>query len=756
MSFGDLLKQLRRSAGLTQEALAERAGLSVNGISSLERGLRTTPYPHTVRALADALSLPPDERARFLAEGVGHVDGTSRTRPVRPAPPVPPNALVGRHGELDDLLVRIADPGQRLVTLTGPGGVGKTRLAVEVAHRSADAFPGGVAFVDLAPVADPHLVRPVIQAGLSADGPPGRRLAVLDNFEHVLDQATAVADLLASDSLTVLVTSRARLRLRGEVEVAVAPLTLPRSTRGLTLAQLETSTAAQLFLQRARAVRPDFQVTDADVADVADICRRLGGLPLAVELAAAKTRMLDPAALLRHLDEALETGGARDLPDRQHTLRSTLEWSLRLLDDEARQLLARLSVCAGGFTLDTARALTPEGRGWGDVLGTVEVLVEHSLVTVVDEPPRPLHYRLLEPVRQFAAGLLADRGEGQSVRARHAAYFLGYAEEAAPELQRKDRVRWLERAEWETDNFRTAMQWLLDSADGERAARLAWALWQPWWNRGEYAEGQRSVEAVLALDLPPVWRGRVLVVHASVCDAQGDRARAGASWAAALELARAEGDDVGKAYGLAGLALVAMPDEPGRAVDLLDQAIPLADSVDEPWLHALCLIWRGALHTAAGKPDAARPLLEQALRSTRSREDRMITCVALVNLSQVALAEGRVDEAETHLAECIALTARMGTLVNMEVGLALLAVTSSARRRWRTAAVLLGAAERMRELLGAPIHDSYLLDPRLLDETADTVRASLGEDDFRAAVRDGSRMDPESAARFVATRVLHR
>ena len=750
MSFGDLLKQFRRSAGLTQEVLAERAGLSVNGISALERGTRSSPYPHTVQALADALSLAPEERTRFLAAVVAGPDTDSSDRSRLP---VPPTALVGRQAELDSLLDQIADPGQRLVTLTGPGGVGKTRLAVEAARRSADVFEGGVTFVDLAPVADPSLVRPVIQAGLGAESRPGRRLAVLDNFEHVLSQAPVVSDLVAGDGLTVLVTSRARLRLRGEVEHAVAPLPLPRTARGLTVDQLETSPAAQLFLQRARAVRPELRVTDANVADLAAICLRLGGLPLAVELAAAKMRMLDPATLLHHLDDALDTGWARDLPDRQHTLRSTLDWSLRLLDDDAGELLARLSVCAGGFTLDTALALAPEQSDWGDVLRPVEALVEHSLVGVVDEPPRPSYFRLLEPVRQYAADLLADRGEEPAVRARHAAYFLSYAEEAAPELQRKDRVRWLERTEWETDNFRAAMQWLLDSADGERAARLAWALWQPWWNRGEYAEGQRSVEAVLALELPPVWRGRALVVHASVCDAQGFRTEAHASWAEALELARAVGDPVGEAYGLAGLALVAMPTDPEAAVDLLDRAIPLAESVDEPWLHALCLIWRGALHIAAGAPSAARPLLEEALESTRAREDQMITCVALVNLSQVALAEERVAEAEANLAECIAITAGMGTLVNMEVGLALLAVTSSAIQRWRTAAVLLGAADRMRDLLGAPIHYSYLLDRRLLDRTADTVRAAIGEADYLDAVAQGSQMDLEAAAEFVATQV---
>jgi tetratricopeptide (TPR) repeat protein len=246
----------------------------------------------------------------------------------------------------------------------------------------------------------------------------------------------------------------------------------------------------------------------------------------------------------------------------------------------------------------------------------------------------------------------------------------------------------------------------------------------------------------------------MLVVHASLRDAQGDRSGASASWAEALELARAEGDPVGEAYGLAGLALVAMTARPDVAVALLEQAIPLAEASTEPWLHALCLIWRAALHTAAGSPASARPLLDQALASTRARDDRMITSVALINLSQVALAEGQVEEAEAHLSECISLAAAMDTLVNMEVGLTLLAVASAARERWRTAAVLLGAAARMHDLLGAPIHDSYLIDPSVPPRTAEVVERALGRQNYLDAYERGSGMGLARAAEYVATEVI--
>jgi predicted ATPase len=267
------------------------------------------------------------------------------------------------------------------------------------------------------------------------------------------------------------------MRLSGEIEYLVEPLTLPASTRNPTPQEAETSAAVQLFLQRARSVDSHFAITTGTAADVTAICWRLGGLPLAVELAASKVKLLSPRVLLERLDDVLATGWSRDLPARQHSLGSTLDWSYQLLDDDTRLLLRRLSVFAGGFTLEAVEALTGP-LAPGTVLALLETLVEHSLVTVRHDHDGATQYGLLEPIRQFAGDLLRENGEEHAARDAHVAYFLAFAEQAAPQYHGHDQVLWLERTEWQTDNLRAAMAWALASGDGQSAARLGWALWQ--------------------------------------------------------------------------------------------------------------------------------------------------------------------------------------------------------------------------------------------------------------------------------------
>ncbi|MDP9368665.1 MAG: helix-turn-helix domain-containing protein [Chloroflexota bacterium] len=596
-TFGARLRGLREAAGLTQEQLAERAGLSANAIGALERGERRRPYPHTLQALADALGLPEEERTA-LAETVAITDRTTSDLDPAASLPAPLTRLVGREQEVTALAERLTGSEARLITLTGPGGVGKTRLALQVAADLAAVLSHGVAFVSLAPLADPTLVLPTIAGAVDVREMAGRdlrdalrvslrrrqMLLVLDNFEHDLPAAVEVAQLLAAcPQLRVLVTSRVPLHLRGEQEIPVEPLGLPDLARVPSVEEVADAAAVQLFVERAREVSPAFDLTPLNAAAVAAICRRLDGLPLAIELAAAWIKVLPPVELLARLDRVLPllAGRARDLPGRQRTMERTIAWSYDLLDPPAQTLFRRLAVFAGGFSLGAAEAIASEPTlTTEERLGLLGLLVEQSLVA--SEHSEEARYHLLEPVRQYARQLLEASGDVEAIQHAHAAWYLKLAEQAEATLGHVGAdARWLDRLEAEHDNLRGALLWLLRGGDAAIALQLAAALWPFWHYHSHLSEGRRWLREALAAapQAPASIRARALLGAAFLAHYQGDDCQANDLVNEGLTLARELGDTRETLSLLALLARGILAEDQGHyteAVPPLEEAQAMA------------------------------------------------------------------------------------------------------------------------------------------------------------------------------------
>lgn len=668
-SFGERLRRLRQAAGLTQEQLAERAGLTAKGISALERGERQRPYRHTVQALAEALGLAEDKRDALLGALPSRPGfGPPEAPPPVSGLPVPPTPLVDREQDAARVAYLLAETPVRLVTLTGPGGVGKTRLAIHVASAVAARFGGGPVFVSLASIQEPDLVGPAIAAAFSlreaADLPLDRLLRtyleskevllVLDNFEHLPEAAPEVAGLLAAcPRLKVLATSRSRLKLRGEQEYPLKPLALPALDHIPLLDEVKSAPAVELFVQSARAVVPDFNLTQANVTAITAICRRLDGLPLALELAAARLKLLGPTALLARLDRALPllVDGARDLPERQQTLRRTMAWSYDLLTAPEQQLFRRLAVFAGGWTVEAAGAVCQKSGEPDEVLEGLASLLDKNLVVRPEETADEPRFTFLETIRAYAWELLEAGGEAAQMRQRHALYYRALVEEAGPGLAGPEQAVWLDRLAQEHDNLHSALDWFLARADGESMAGLGWSLWRFWYMRGFIGEGQRWMEQALALleGQPGPARARALFVLGFMLHERG---------------------------------------QPDRAAAAVEESLATAGEAD-PALVATCLALRGIIKVVQGAYEQAGDYLRQSASRARALGNTALEGVALSVLAQAAMGEGDFKRAIDLLDQAGPLLRAPGALMELSVHLDIRAMIPQLQRDYAQTARLL-------------------------------------------------------------------
>lgn len=716
--------------------------------------------------------------------------------------PAQTTPLVGREEELAEVRDLLLRPGVRLVTLVGPGGTGKTRLATQAAAEVLDAFADGVFLVNLAPIHDPALVAgEVLRArGERAEGEesesealrrilaPKETLLVLDNFEQVIEAAPLISDLLhAAPDLVVLVTSQAALRLQGEHEVRVPPLALPEPD-GADPERLASNEAVSLFVQRARAASPSFRLTESNAGAVADIVRELDGLPLAIELAAARSRMLPPDRLLDRLRGNLDllSGRDRDRPDRHRALRATIDWSYDLLTGDERALFRRQSVFDGGFTLEAAEAVcTAPGREI-DVLEGLESLVDKSLILRV-EYGIGVRFERLRTIRAYAVEKLEASGEAELWRRRHAEHFAGFGrrldESIGSRVEGRER---LARLVHEMDNLRAALEWALEAREAAIAVDLSRALPAVWFTQGGLDEWERWLERILALGdaLGPVERARTLNGLGRLGQVQGDNSPRVISWfEESLELFREAGVARGEARALMNLGNAHRRLERfDEARERFEAALAIYRELDDAFGIAGALMNLGEMATARGEVERARTLFEEARDAARAGRNRVGLAYSLQYLGLLAFQTGALEEAADRFAESRGIFEDLGS----EPGLAWSDYYESTLARKRgdldgaregldralacfrdldyrpgIAACLLGTAavdaldgrcDRAARLLGTAnaLHEQARTSMSPIEDEAIALVSArcaeaLGEEGFEAAKAEGAAMDLETA-----------
>ena len=728
---------------LVEQALPDRASLRDLG----EHRLKDISHPERLHDL--------------VIEGLPADFPPPRTLDARPNNlPLQLTSFVGREEEIAE--VRQLLGRTRLLTLTGAGGTGKTRLALQVANEVLTEYGDGSFFVDLSAVADPALVPSAVARALGVPEVAGSPiletvkahlrdkdlLLVLDNFEQVAEAGPVIEDLLsAAPRLKVMVTSRVVMSLRGEQEYAVPPLEPPDPERLPDVPTLRRVQAVRLFTERAVAASPRFRLTEDNASAVAEITIRLDGLPLAIELAATRTKVLTPQQMLPRLDRRLSvlTSGARTLPERQRTLRGAIAWSHDLLDPSERALFARLSVFVGGWTLEAADAVCDPGELGLDLLEGLTSLVDQSLIRLAEPTDGHNRFSMLETIREFGLEQLEAGGDYDAVRRRHAEHFLDLAVEAEPHLTAEDQGEWLDRCDREHPNIRAALWWAIETGEAERAQRAAGALWRFWQQRGHLAEGRRWFEEILSI---PSGQGRTqarakaLIGAGGIAWWQKDREATRVLYEEALAIERELGDPDRIAEALYNLAFVVAGDDIESAARLLDESLDLYRRAGHDRGVAQVLAMLVIRDAEAGDWGSVESKLEEVVAIWRRVGDRLHLAFDLVWLAFARGRLGQREAARSAALEALELFREVDNLTGIGIALIDLAFLATWEGRHEHAVRLAAAFENLRERVGGPPGGFAGL---LEGDPADEARAHLSEDQAQRAWEEGLAMSVDEA-----------